>query len=94
MKERIKDLTVELSDILQHTTAKFFINRCKKIENVSEMLDLILSSHTTNIINLMRYTAKDHPGIEKHVNIFIEEFLAFLQKNHELQFKTTNEEIH
>lgn len=94
MDIKVKDLMMELCDVLQKTSAEFLINRCKKVESISDMLDLILSSHVTSIVNLMKHTSSPDARIKKKVLLFIQELLQFLSKHHMLEVEFIGEEVH
>ena len=77
-RERLKVLIRNFSNELKVKSRKFLINNLNKEEDASDVLDLILSSHLTSIINLMEAFSEEHPHIKKKVNFFIKDLMEFL----------------
>ncbi len=84
-RERLKILMRNFSDEIETKASKFLINNLNKEENTNDVLDLILSSHITSIINLMRYFSEEHPHIKEKVNFFIKDLIEFLAGGFKLE---------
>lgn len=76
MHKRLKELTNKLSNILIKETLKFLAHNMKDEENISDLIDLVISSNLSCAFELMDRISKGNKEIEKNV--------------HEFTFKVTN----
>jgi len=78
MQERFKKLTIELTDILQKQSLLFFMDKLEEEENMSDVINLIMSSFISAMMSQMRELADDNEDIKKKVNLFIAGLLAHI----------------
>ncbi len=83
MKSLIKPLSNKLND----TLINFFNENLEHEEETREILDLILSSHVSSLLNSMKFVSMCDSNIGKNVNEFLIKLLEFLSKNFDLEIK-------
>lgn len=77
-----EQIIIGLSDELEVITLKFLSQNIKTIEDSNYILNLILSSHISSLISLMKCIAEDNKGMKIKVDEFINELLTFLSRTY------------
>ncbi len=75
MNNKFTQLTIDLSDHLERVTMAFLISNLEEEENITDVLNIILSAHISSLFSLMRTACDDNPEREK-----VEEFIDKLMK--------------
>lgn len=81
-----KEFIVELSDILEIESLKFFADKFKEYQESGLILNLVLSAHLSSLVNIMRAIANDNHGVKPAVDEFLKELLDFVSSKHHIQF--------
>ena len=77
MDRRYKYLKIKLSKILTLTTYQFFIDNLEEEENISDVINLIISAGMSSIFNCITEMVSEHEEISMKVKEFIDNL-----KNH------------
>ena len=78
MNNELQKLTTELSKRIGILCCDFFAEKLNDEENVSDVMNLTISSHMTSLFNLMNVLSEPHPKTHKKVAKFIEDITHFL----------------
>ena len=77
MNERLKQLTLKHSDMLESISFIFFHKKLEDEEDKSFVINLILSSYVTAMCNMLMHTVGDN----EHDNIMMQKFIKeFMDK--------------
>lgn len=84
--ENAREMIIELSDIIELETLKFFYNKYKDEVESDIILNLIVSSHLSSLTNLMKGVARDNPIVSANVNKFLEKLIDLISQSHKMEF--------
>jgi hypothetical protein len=83
MDDNQKEFTRKLSDILLNKTLKFILEifeSNKAIElQATPLLNIVLSSHVSSLLNIMPLIAGDNENIKKNINEFLNKLTLFIE---------------
>lgn len=79
MKDKYKELTVELMGKLKINTLAFLLSNIKDEENTSDIISVVLSSHLSSAFNVMVFLSEDHPEMLKTVGKFIKNLSKLIE---------------
>lgn len=82
MDGRIKNLIDEMSNSLREHSLKFLFKKLQDEEQLSDILNLILSAHLSSLCNVMKFIAEDHEEISITTKKFLTELLLFISNCH------------
>lgn len=78
-------IIIDLSDKLESETLNYLNRQFKQEEDSDLILNLVLSAHTSSLVNIMRAIAQDNEGVAPSVNKFIKDLLEFVSLRHKIE---------
>jgi len=92
MDNACKEITRELSKILDKTTFNYFVDKFNdKDVNISILLNIISSAYLSSCFHMMSIVSEDHSEIKKSVSVFIENILLNIKQNDFIKDVKVNE---
>lgn len=81
MNERFKKLTIKLSQQIEEINYEFLMNNLKSEEKITNVINLVLSSHMSSLFNCMQAVAEDNEEAVKKVIEFIEDLQRYISNS-------------
>ena len=95
MKDKFKELTVKLSNHLYIEIFTFLDKNLDEEENLSEVIDLILSSSISALFNAMNKMSNDYPEHKNQVSKFTDDLRKYISTREPIEsMELIEEDIH
>lgn len=78
MTERAHELVLPLSLKMKLTIATFLEKNLENDYTLSEVIDLIISSHVTSLVHVLQIAAKNHPKAKEDMKRFCDNLVSFI----------------
>ncbi len=93
-KEEFENYIMELSNILEIATLTFFCNNFGNEEqNINDLINILLSSHMSSLVSLMKSVSGKNENIRKEVEKFVEGLFEYVGKNHSISFRDVKRDL-
>lgn len=90
MNKEFKKMVVELDEIISDHVFLYFTKNFKSECESGILLNLVISSHISSIVNMMTIIAKNSDGnsdVIKNVDLFVKKLIRFIEQDHKLEME-------